>query len=705
MNSSKKFYKNKISDINSNNYRTINNIFRPSNNLCFSQDIPPNNTPIYLSNNKNNKYSMKNLHYNNSQISQIGYTTDEGESYINYNNLNNNYNSQFISSGVIDPEEEKANTIDTNVEQLIIYPENENIDIYKKEKYFNPLSKEGKLKNKNYETYEMNFIEYSKDEKYKHKPISFSDYILKSPNKNRKLKKTRSCENININRRNTNTYEIKYFTNTKKEAQRKIKTIAINLNKKKENKISKVLGYFRGEREDWPSFKNKKDYFGEEGDGGVVYFNKKYKREYNNNYKLNKMNYRFVNFPKWKIVASACLIQSWWRSLKILYKKYLNKIIIIQKVYKLHYQKKSLIKQNKSYYEANNNSDDISHKIIKYNKLKSKDKKTQKEIYNNKYIYNKPNLNKLDKKNEYSFSSRNSIINKYSLGILLLKKILDNFLIKTYNKVLNNIKNFIGNINNTKDNNSFDDKILIKNREKNKFTIYADNSEPINIYAYKDSKNKKLVHLDIITQSNNISFAYKNDRDSKNIFNPEKISINNNDYFSINNGHIQQKEKKLKSNVNNDSNLLSKQKDKNKNELKDLKENKSLNNYTFNKEDNNSNNINNIMLDSKSGINYNKEFNIDLSFEDKHKKLVYIIKYRINKYVMNKIKNEIKRIKLIVCFKNVNEKKFPNLLYALKKIKKFAKVKYKVMNEYASIIQNTFRYYLENKKKEQNQNV
>ena len=49
--------------------------------------------------------------------------------------------------------------------------------------------------------------------------------------------------------------------------------------------------------------------------------------------------------------------------------------------------------------------------------------------------------------------------------------------------------------------------------------------------------------------------------------------------------------------------------------------------------------------------------------------------------------------------------KYPNLRYALKKIKKFAKVRYKVMNEYASIIQNAFRYYLENKNKEQNQEI
>ena len=225
--SSKKNYKNYFPENNGNNYLTITNTFRPKNNICISQDISPDNTPIYFSNNKFNKYNTNNLHFNNSQISQIGYTTDEGESYIN---CNNNYNNHYISSGVPEPEEEKANTYDTNVEQLIIYPENENINIYEKDKYFDPLSKEGKLKNKNSETYEMNFIEYNNDGKYKNKPISFDDYILKSPYKNKKLKKTKSCENININKRNINTYEIKYFTNRKKDQQRKIKTIPINLN-------------------------------------------------------------------------------------------------------------------------------------------------------------------------------------------------------------------------------------------------------------------------------------------------------------------------------------------------------------------------------------------------------------------------------------------------------------------------------------------
>ena len=71
------------------------------------------------------------------------------------------------------------------------------------------------------------------------------------------------------------------------------------------------------------------------------------------------------------------------------------------------------------------------------------------------------------------------------------------------------------------------------------------------------------------------------------------------------------------------------------------------------------------------------------------------------KFVLETIKQEVKRKKLISFWNIINEEKNPNLKYAFKKIKKFAKVKYNVLNNYASIIQNAFRYYLENKNKEE----
>ena len=72
----------------------------------------------------------------------------------------------------------------------------------------------------------------------------------------------------------------------------------------------------------------------------------------------------------------------------------------------------------------------------------------------------------------------------------------------------------------------------------------------------------------------------------------------------------------------------------------------------------------------------------------------------INKFVLEKLKEEVKRRKLIVFFDIICLKKYPNLKFAFKKIKKFAKVRFNVLNNYASIIQNAFRFYLENKYKE-----
>ena len=260
------------------------------------------------------------------------------------------------------------------------------------------------------------------------------------------------------------------------------------------------------------------------------------------------------------------------------------------------------------------------------------------------------------------------------------------------------------------------DKTMLRKDKKNKLERYPDDSESENISSDKGN-DKKLVNINI-KPNNNISFSDKNDN-FKNIFNPEKISIINNYSFSIikendilenklnessyNNIHIPKKE------INSEyyeNNILHKQKNKNKIESNNLNTNKSINNYTFNKEhnDNNNNTLeNNINIKNNSNQNDNKNLK-NLSINDKYNKLVYSIRYHINKYILDKIKNEVKRRKLIVCFKNINLKKYPNLHYALKKIKKYAKVRYIVMNEYASIIQNAFRYYQENKMKEQNQN-
>ena len=209
---------------NFNNYnkefRTINNSKNniKIKNIRFSQDIPPK----YLSEKKNN------IHHNYS-ILYNGYTTEDGDSYINYNRDSNFYNQNpYQEMPVIYPEDNNIYTNDNNDyndyndEQLIIYPNNKNLK--KKVKYFDPETKEGMLKTKNCEIYAINNIEYyPSDIKHKYKPISLGDYILKQPNKN-KLKKTKSCTDIYTN--NNNDYEIKVFNNVNNDKKNQRKTLS-----------------------------------------------------------------------------------------------------------------------------------------------------------------------------------------------------------------------------------------------------------------------------------------------------------------------------------------------------------------------------------------------------------------------------------------------------------------------------------------------
>ena len=202
--------------LNSLNYLTFNNPKLPKsfkgNALYFSQDI----SPIYLSNNQYNSNYKSNMNYNSSQIYN-GNTTEEGESNLKYNYIrdSNAYSEKpYQIFSIIDPEDEKGNnnTYDINDEQLIIYPENNGTD--KKEKLFDGKEKEGKLVTKDYEIYELNFIEYIPEDKRKYKPVSLGDYILKNQ---RKMRKTKSCDDLLSNKKKINDYEIKIFTSRKKE--------------------------------------------------------------------------------------------------------------------------------------------------------------------------------------------------------------------------------------------------------------------------------------------------------------------------------------------------------------------------------------------------------------------------------------------------------------------------------------------------------
>ena len=858
-----------------NRYGTANNPYRINSNLNrmnISQDMP---SPLYLKN--NNKYSSSIKHYNNSQINN-GFTTDEGESYINCNRDSNFYSQNpYQGFSVIQPEEETLNTNESNVEQLIIYPENNYIN--ENEKFFDSTTKEGFLRPKNLETYTINRIEYIPEDRHKFKPVTLGDYILKNPNSKKKLRLNKSCNDLE-SKVNSNDYIIKVAKNKKlrknnknkktassceriytrreiKETKERVYDTEINTtsNREKKKKIAKLLEYFGRKNKNFRYNSNIRTETNEEK-GGIVYFTNtnRHRRKYNINYKINKKNYKYVKYPKWKIAAAACLIQSWWRSLKELYKDYLNKIIIIQKVYRIHYRSRLRKKQLNKEYSTININERRNYYYGGQNRIESTERINGNKYYNKnickyyrqpridsnlnyKYIYNKYNRDvsyiepytnyykkELSYRQDYSFSLHK---NRYNLGSLLLKKILENKLIKIFNYTLfkinnvseknentrynyvkyrcnsynnNNIRSYKYKYNNNSysyskyqknltsssekknlanDNTKFG-KLLYKTTSDNESDANGGNLKPINIYA-KRNKKKNYLHLNIITANNNFSLMYKgNNRDlintlkcrNRKCFNNDLLSINNIYSFSVNKNSpyitVNQKQRKIyhKKNKQYNNNYIksnSLSDENNRYEYRSVKDNiinskennieiisgpKKLPNlinkkYKYekrdipdikssdqNSEENNDFTIKKgtktttIILTDKKKIpkhslllkkiflkiwhkkaqamkKAKREQRKDKNDYKKKNKNKHILLSNLMAYVFDKIKKEIERRKLITCLKNINKMKYPNLRYALKKIKKFSKVRFKVMNEYASIIQNAFRYYLENKKKEE----
>ena len=634
-----------------------------------SQDFSP-----YFYNNKTSTY--KNYH-NRSQIYN-GNTTDEGDSYINPNRDSNYYNhpnqnkKMYLGVPMDYPLEEKIdnnNNISdySNEEQLIIYPEKKYIFV--NEKYFNKKSNEGILKPKNLETYEVKSIEYIPDEQHKYKSISLGDYILKKGNKNR-MRKNKSCTNININNIKNDSekeYDIKVLSNIKKERGKKIITSdiinSIKLikdkydTKKQINNINIIRN--RDNTDDNFSFDEINKNINK---GGIVDLSDK--KKYNTSFiRERKYNINNREYPDWKILASACLIQSWFRSLKRLknsYKRNLQKIIIIQKVYKMHYKNKILSSKRKPNIYKNYKkepSEDYNNKLYKnkdyltymnnYTKQSlPKYKKTIPIIYNsnsdesnpnyrnnNLKIYNRPSIPKINN----NFSYKDKTINKgtyfvpksfryydaqYNIALLLIEKIIENKILKTYFDFLFNLKNY------TKKDIKSDD-----NTSKPAIKI---NLGPTKIKRIKNKTNPENKNNKKEDESNNENNIVINDKDKYNFNSKQKFLL-----------------KKL---------------------------------------------FIRIWLRQAMKLKNAKRTHWKDRFKNKEKK--HILLKGINKFVLDKIKQEVKRRKLIVSFNIINTKKYPNLKYALKKIKKYAKVRYNVLNNFASIIQNAFRFYLENKNKE-----
>ena len=641
------FHQNRFTDYNPHAYNINKNkysnysmpINRFYNDNNYNRNTYVNNSqdcsPYYY----NNKAKYKKL--NKSQIYN-GNTTDDGDSYLNPNRestfYNNNNQNMYLTNPVDYHIEEPLNNnnIDnSDEEQLIIYPEKKYI--YVDEKYFSKKNNEGILRPKNLETYEVKSIEYILDDEYnKYKSISLGDYILKRGKF--KTRKNKSCNNINyVKKDSEKEYEIKLLSNKAKDSINKknmVKSDILSNIKLIKDKYDTKIGI-----NNYKSMNNINIIKNTDNENSVEDYNKE---EYNKTKggivdlsDKKKYTDRFIRlkYPNWKIVASACLIQSWFRSLKSFknfYKKNLHKIIIIQKVYKMHYKNKILsnrINLNicKTYQkEPTDNFKNIykTNKPIKYinnnKQLLPLYKRTFPIIYNsssdeyyprknNLKIYNKPNINsnylykEINHQNEThiihsNLNSRNYKNNKNNLfivAILLMKKILENKLLKIYFDIISILK------------------IYQKSEIKS------------------DTGNKKNIKLHL-----------------------EQIYIKKKE-----NNFINKNEKRKENKINNNEFIL------NKNEKNGFAPN--------------------ILLKDKKKI------------KNKH-----ILFSNIFKYIIEKLRQERKRRKLIICFEIISKNELTNLKYALKKIKKYGKVRSDVLNNYASIIQNAFRYYLENKNKE-----
>ncbi len=357
-----------------------------------------------------------------------------------------------------------------------------------------------------------------------------------------------------------------------------------------------------------------------------------------------------IKYPKWKILASACLIQSWFRSLKrlkLLYKKNLHKIIIIQKVYKLHYKYKLLSNRQKP------------------NIYKSYTKE-MKEDYNNIYRTKKPKkyLGKYTKQTLPKYKKTIPIIYNSSSEDYNSCNYKYNYTYYRTNKSKIYNKPYISNIHYTNNNSSYSAyKEQIQQTPKNEIKYINYNMMNIAVLLMeKILENKMLkIYFNFIDKLKNS--PYKKIK-------KDNTALNNN--ININNIKLSLERKNQNNSVqNNYRNKIILQ----KNALKKI-----------------TNNDINIILKNKNNSSPT------LKQKNLFKKIFLKFWYR-KSFGLNNEK-EIKKLNLVNLYNLINNRNKQNLKFAFKKIKKFAKVKFNVLNNYASIIQNAFRYYIENKQKE-----
>ena len=432
--------------------------------------------------------------------------------------------------------------------------------------------------------------------------------------------------------------------------------------------------------------------------GGVVDFTtaSPKKKSKINNYIINNsiINKNIYKYPNYKIIFSVKIIQKWWRKKILLYNNYLNKIKLIQNIFRNYINRKN--KQN------------------------------------NKNINNKKNNNIKEKNenNENNKNKENNINNKYKLfSITLLKKIIQLKLINKFNYLIQKmiyIKTYKEKQNLIKLKNNYLIHSIIeyykKCRNKNNLFIFQKLRFHINNHS-KYSKYIKIIKLKNIFIPGQKYVKHKLYDIDRNINNDYYLTYKNKLYSKDNSIILNNINKDLKESKNVRFNIYPKSNILNKNKINNVIKRKNKNNeeckkYSnkiilnerykkyFSKIKNNPNLIakfilkkiyfniwhNNVIKKSKSNRRIdrlNKNFG-----KNKH---LFLRNIMIN--IIEKIKKEANRRTLIKAFRDINKLKYPILFYSLLKIQKYSIVKYNVMNAYAKLIQKNYRYFKDKKSK------
>ena len=676
----------KINNNNRNNYEKKSNIN--------SKHVKIPEIPIYHSNNiqKVHKVSNPRKHqYSNKTINLMPNNNFNLETpYKNNINVYNKkkLNSCFTASSIVSRKNSIISNPYTNINPLEYTPYNcfteyhiknkndikindKNIppnimiqNIYEVDDYFNKNMDEGLLNLKNFEVIHsknISSLDISNEEKKNNRPKDISKtlsrFLIK---KDKNIKKIFSRSES----KNVRNYEIKNNFDSKSKKRSVSKTL-IN-GKRVERELSEQPKGIRNKIKRKGKIGNILNYFNNKGDisdililrgmrnekGGVVDFTTASPKK---NSKLNKyiisydINFKNVyKYPDWKIIASAKIIQKWWRNKIELYNDYLNKIKLIQNAFR-------------------------NYKIQKYKNAKLLNNRNIDNIIKNKYI---------------------------NYSVTLLKKVIEVKLINNFNYFLLKMKDIILNNENKKQLNKYKyfaiiikdylDKIHKKNillfmRQLASYNNYGNND-----YKNKNYKNNYILNTNYVIEEN-IQFNI-----IPKLNNLNKINQMKKKYIFDKNNHL----------FNNKGNYKNNKLSKSSNKI--ILNGKDV--IIFSKIKNNPSEIAKFLLKKLYFKRWYKQM-IDLKNVKRTRidirskintKINHILLKNLMIDIIEKIRKEANRRTLIKAFRDINKLKYPILFYSFLKIQKYAHVKYNVMNAYASLIQKNYRYFKDkNSKKNQ----